>query len=402
MRMKYKRFLVSGFCVIFLFILLGYLLSPRSPPYEPSKAMLKFRQLKSAYRSKLAKYKKIYYGPAKNYVTYGQPLGQLFAHRRDPSVKQVLLWTSFHGRWNYFPEKVVISDGRSCVRSTDRSNLNQSHAVVIHSLNLDPGVKDLPRFRLPFQRWVFFVMESPRSNSINMEAFQGVFNWTVTYRRDADFMANYFVVQKRKKPLTDDETAKLKAHILHGKQKLIAFLDSDCGERRAERRHYVFELQKYVRVDIYGGCAGGNCTHGSGECKKILSTYKFYLALENSHCRDFITEKVRQPLVDWEAVPVVLGADHPSTYEELLPPGSYIHADGFHSVLALAKYLVLLNRNQELYEMYHEWRRTYQVLRNLSWPRQLCDALHNQSLPIQTYSNFSGWYNEDVCKSGAP
>lgn len=398
MRKKHKRLLVVGFSVLFLIVLLGYMLNSQPAPYEPSRAMLKFLQLTSVYRSKLSTYKKISYGPAKNYVTYGEPFGQLFDRRRDQSVKRVLLWTSFHGRWDYFPEEVVISGGRSCVKSTDRSDVNQSDAVIIHSLNLRQGVNDLPKFRLPFQRWVFFVMDSPHSNSINVGAFQGVFNWTATYRRDADFMASYFVVQRRTEPLTDDVFEKLKGEILHRKKKLIAFVESDCVERRAHS--YVTELQKHIHVDIYAGCGGTNCTRKPGDCKKKLSTYKFQLALENSHCRDFITEKVRQPLVDWETVPVVLGADHPTTYEELLPPGSYIHADGFASALALAKYIVLLDRNQELYEMYHEWRRTYRVLKNSSWPHQLCDALHNTALPIQTYGNFSGWYNQDVCKSG--
>jgi len=70
-------------------------------------------------------------------------------------------------------------------------------------------------------------------------------------------------------------------------------LVSNCRENN-NRRKYAQELQKFISVDIYGGCGTKKCPRSKkAECFEMLGKdYKFYLAFENSNCKDYITEKL--------------------------------------------------------------------------------------------------------------
>lgn len=57
--------------------------------------------------------------------------------------------------------------------------------------------------------------------------------------------------------------------------------------------NYARELSKYIQVDIYGACGSLRCPRSQSQtCFDMLDEdYKFYLAFENSNCKDYITEK---------------------------------------------------------------------------------------------------------------
>ena len=88
----------------------------------------------------------------------------------------------------------------------------------------------------------------------------------------------------------------------------VAWFVSNCGARwedtylstqssnqayRNGRLQYAQELAQYIGVDIYGACGSLKCPRTSaGTCFDLLNTkYKFYLAFENSNCKDYITAK---------------------------------------------------------------------------------------------------------------
>ena len=54
-------------------------------------------------------------------------------------------------------------------------------------------------------------------------------------------------------------------------------------------------FHRYIAVDIYGKGGWLSCPRGPGkeECWRMLrTTYKFYLAFENSNCWDYMTDKL--------------------------------------------------------------------------------------------------------------
>jgi len=77
-----------------------------------------------------------------------------------------------------------------------------------------------------------------------------------------------------------------------GKTKLVAWFVSNCNAVNG-RENYVNELRQYIDVHVYGVCGDLSCPRSDARrCFDMLATdYKFYLAFENSNCRDYITEK---------------------------------------------------------------------------------------------------------------
>ena len=121
----------------------------------------------------------------------------------------VLLWTPLdghYGNWerhlgagyNAFVERCGGHDARRCVFTDDRTMLDAS-ALVLFSIN-DLGdhlyedkyiwaENELPLRRAPGQRWALFWRDPPGKVKIATEKLSwldGVFNWTISYRRDAD------------------------------------------------------------------------------------------------------------------------------------------------------------------------------------------------------------------------
>lgn len=135
------------------------------------------------------------------------------------------------------------------------------------------------------QIWIMYMLECPLHTQYIRE--KDVFNWSATYRSDSELVAPYekwvyFDENVRRKPVTFNHAA--------NKTKKVAWFVSNCGAKN-NRLEYAHELQKHIQVDIYGSCGTKHCPRHSGDhCLEILSKqYKFYLAFENSNCRDYIT-----------------------------------------------------------------------------------------------------------------
>ena len=262
-----------------------------------------------------------------------------------------------------------------------QSAYNTSDIVMINAFYLRYQ-RDMPKFRFPRQKWLFYHTEAPRSQRFKfLQRYHDAFNLTLTYSSDADIVKPYGIclptranidrnassitpyirkIYGREADSAPWLSSQLKPYtsfdIAAGKSRLVAWMASDCTATN-KRTDYVALLQRHIQVDVYGKCGNLTCLPKfSAACEKLLRSYKFYLAFENSLCPEYITEKVWMRLRDGVVVPVVLGS---AEYEKYLPKHSYIDIRDFSSPRHLADYLKLLDKNDTLYNEYFEWRNDY-------------------------------------------
>ena len=197
-----------------------------------------------------------------------------------------------------------------------------------------------------------------------------------------------------------------------GKSKMAVWFVSACNSM-SSRNEYVDRLKLFIDVDVFGNCGTKQCSLSDPvECRKMAAhNYKFYLALENSLCTDYVSEKFFGPM-HYNIIPIVF--DLHGNHEKLAPPHSYINAAQFQSVRDLADYLRLLNSNDRLYNEYFWWKKHY-VVRDVCKETiaeddnkkikktnvdkiamcQLCQRLHQQSIVPQNkiYRNMTDWWD---------
>ncbi|XP_026844829.1 glycoprotein 3-alpha-L-fucosyltransferase A-like [Drosophila persimilis] len=235
---------------------------------------------------------------------------------------------------------------------------------------------------------MLYFLESPVYTQ-NTKVPTGI-NWTATYRRDSTIVTPYskwvyFDAKVQQKKQDRNYAA--------NRTKKVAWFVSNCNTENG-RLKYALELQKYIEVDIYGFCGKLKCDRFNPEkCFKLLeNNYKFYLAFENSNCRDYITEKYHQNALNRGVLPIVMGA-RPGDYKELAPLNSYIHVDDFASPKELADYLKVLDDDDDLYNSFFQWKGTGEFINTHFWCR-VCAMLHNEEQLREPhfYSDYNHWW----------
>ena len=237
----------------------------------------------------------------------------------------------------------------------------RSDVVIFHGQDMPDTfeLEELNSRRPKGQIWIYFVLESP-SNAKDTYFFRDMFNWTMTYERNADIFLPYgsYVTLK------PGETSSYGQINPDKKDRLVVWTVSNCG---GLRDWFVRELKNHIRVDIFGSCADSvyqphlqdeECEKDSPECENLLKRYKFQLAFENGNCVDYVTEKYWGGPLELGIVPVVLGG---ANYSEMAIPGSYINVFDFDSIKTLADYLRYLDKNDTAYMEYFVWRKLYKV-----------------------------------------
>lgn len=201
-----------------------------------------------------------------------------------------------------------------CETSEDRTNLLQYDAVIFNWRTW--SASDLPLVRSPHQRYIFYSFESPAwdRDDANSALPLDFFNWTMTYRWDSDVVHPYGWIEPinpsiplhpmpamYKKLVAEPPVTNYAA----GKTRMAVAFESNC-RTKSKRENVIHELNRYIRIDVYGGCGKLYCGKDNfdriedllekpAEDKSCLAmaakNYKFFLAFHNSLCLDYVAER---------------------------------------------------------------------------------------------------------------
>nr|XP_023696545.1 alpha-(1,3)-fucosyltransferase 7-like [Paramormyrops kingsleyae]XP_023696546.1 alpha-(1,3)-fucosyltransferase 7-like [Paramormyrops kingsleyae] len=263
---------------------------------------------------------------------------------------------------------------------------HQADVVVFHQKELQTGFSRLPldQPRPAAQKWVWLSLESPSHNG-DLRPYGGLFNWTMTYRRDADIFTPYGELVPR---TTEGD------YIIPAKQTLACWVVSNYQPTHKRTEVYL-SLKKLIPVEVYGHWAKKPLD--SDQLLSTISRCYFYLAFENSVHRDYITEKLWRNSFQAGSVPVVLGPPR-ANYEAFIPKDSFIHVDDFNSIKELADFLNQLASDKERYGSYFRWHHDYDVKMYTNWQERLCRIckIHEHLPGRKIYYDLDSWSRNEL------
>jgi hypothetical protein len=229
--------------------------------------------------------------------------------------------------------------------TSDPSRFEEASAIVFH-------IPTMPTWstvkKLPWQKWIAWSAESDVYYAhLRYEKFMARFDLTMTYRLDSDvpmlYVDPFIAEQLRKRPVPKTTDA-------------LAALFASNARERSGRSKYLIELMGYIKVDSYGKWKPNRViAHDSGRQTKLdtIARYKFTLAFENSFSKDYVSEKLFDPLIAG-SVPVYQGT---SNIQDFAPSDHcFINVDDFRGPRELAAYLRMLDGDPVRYEAYLAWK----------------------------------------------
>ena len=320
--------------------------------------------------------------------------------RRRGQFMTILMWSAV----NWWPEPPTIIDTHlgMCELTTGHSLIRSADVVLFHSSSHIHSFGDPRRPRGAL--WVYFSMESPYADTVHGlvstpddRVLHNV-NALFTYETFANISSGYgrAVPYKGHAHESAHRAQHAEPSALFARPKLAVALISNCAAYSLRNRR-IEELRVLLGRDMID-IMGANATCANAQfiwqcsaardfqaqlhcCHALGRTYKFYVAIENSDCLDYITEKVWVDSFYSGMVPIVWGTH--TNYSAHLPPKSYINCADFASPSECAAHIRAVASDEALYSSYHAWRDKYwsdNMFYTDQWvqPKALCEyALRN-------------------------
>ncbi|XP_033744157.1 alpha-(1,3)-fucosyltransferase C-like [Pecten maximus] len=308
-------------------------------------------------------------------------------------------------------EKCAIPN---CIVTRGNVSLEEIDAIIFKPR--DMGY--CPPTKPPGQVWIFAEFETPNYyyQSKCFHDLKSKVNWTMTYRRDADFPIAHGYFREMNKPLYSQKDLE---DIFAKKTKTAVVFISHCPTV-GKRLQFIKVLQSHgIQVDVFGSCGRSlkQCNNAAryqvsfnvsgqlgADCfSKVLLQYKFFLSLENSLCLDYTTEKSLHRVMQYPIIPVIRDGGNASMFH---PPHSYLHTSDYSSVKELAQHMKLLAGNKTAYLEYLQWKQHYYTEDMYTeWNSafcRICERLHNPESYRRVYRDIAAWHispgGKHVCK----
>ncbi|XP_068114143.1 alpha-(1,3)-fucosyltransferase 11 [Hyperolius riggenbachi] len=286
---------------------------------------------------------------------------------RNNKQLPILLWWS-ENLFPHFPgdtERIDCPQSSCMVTKNKSVKLHQRTKCIIF-YGTDFRAYEAPLPRLPHQTWALFHEESPMNNYVlsHLPGI-GLFNYTATFRRESDYpltlqwLPTISYLHHPAVPLAEKNMWREKGYAP------VLYMQSHC-DVPSDRDRYVKELMNYIQIDSYGQCLKNRpfpnkrledtstATTEDTEFMAFTARYKFHLAMENAICSDYMTEKLWRPM-HLGAIPVYRGS--PSVKDWMPNDHSIILIDDFASPKHLAEFILFLDRNDEEYLKYLQYKK---------------------------------------------
>ncbi|XP_021366778.1 alpha-(1,3)-fucosyltransferase C-like [Mizuhopecten yessoensis] len=319
-----------------------------------------------------------------------------------PSSRQIHMHFYNPPRWFKNVSEVFKRCPRNCSMSAGKGQDYYDKDVVIF---FSQTLGAYPEKKRRGQIWVLYGKEPPPLHHRHIRKWKGLFNWTMTYRRDSDIQCRYGHFESKFNSLLRSPNITFKYRSVVDSAKSLkpkghasstAWFVSRC-HAQSRREDYVAILNKTQSVDVFGRCGTIKCSkEDNSQCLSLLSrNYRFYLSFENSLCRDYITEKSFNFYTKTlDTVPITRGFG--GIHSLYLPPGSFIDTSNYDHIDELGHFLNYLSKNDTLYSRYFQWRKYYQANLNIIDPFcELCDRMHLPDVNTRyhrVYNNIHQWF----------
>ena len=307
------------------------------------------------------------------------------SHNMPIQPKKILYWGTYFGRsqWVFYEGEMECKQPDSkmvkCIATGDTNEYPEVDALVFHAHDQSP-LPDLS-IRPQSQIWLYTNGESYPGVFATSQRNRNLINWTMKPIEESDVFFGFGETTRGKFKNGFDPDK----NYLEGRTRSVATMISNCASNRLS---VVTELAKYIDVDIYGSCGIGKVCLKDEECFEIFQQYKFYLAFENSFCKDYVTEKFFVHGLTRGMVPVVLGG---ANYTRIAPPHSYINAMRFKSMKRLAGFLKKVGSSPTRYNEYFKWYSHYEILPQFQLC-PVCVALHKSDGTPKWYDSIQDWH----------